>query len=53
MDHPSTLAEDLILHPELTPLLELDQNQNLVCFGWVSPIYTFDKHILDDEDSTQ
>ena len=23
------------------PLLDLDHNGNVVCFGWVSPIYEF------------
>ena len=37
----STLANDLAQHPELCPLLDLDAHNNVVCFGWVSPIYEF------------
>jgi len=37
----STLADDLVAHPDLIPLLDLDHNGNVVCFGWVSPIYEF------------
>ena len=48
MNNPSTLADDLVAHPDLIPLLDLDHNQNVVCFGWVSPIYTFDKSILEE-----
>jgi hypothetical protein len=43
----STLADDLAQHPELCPLLDLDHNGNVVCFGWVSPIYEFDKSIFE------
>lgn len=43
-----TIAEDLKNHPELIPLVDLDSRGNVVCFGWVSPIYTFDKDLLDD-----
>jgi hypothetical protein len=49
----STLADDLVAHPDLIPLLDLDHNQNVVCFGWVSPVYTFDKSILDPPEPTR
>lgn len=39
---------DLSTHPELTPLLDMDKNGNVECFGWVSPIYTFNKEFLED-----
>lgn len=45
----STLANDLAQHPELCPWLDLDHNGNVVCFGWVSPIYEFHKEVLDDQ----
>jgi hypothetical protein len=48
MEHPSTLADDLSQHPELCPLLELDCSDNIVCFGWVSPIYDFTFEDLDE-----
>jgi hypothetical protein len=40
---------DLIAHPELTPIVDIDSRGNVVCFGWVSPIYTFDKDFLEDD----
>jgi hypothetical protein len=45
----STTADDLSQHPELCPLLDLDHNGNVVCFGRVSPIYEFDSGVLDDQ----
>ena len=44
---PTTIKEDLERHPELTPLLDVDANGNVVCFGWVSPIYEFPPKILE------
>jgi len=29
------------------PLLDLDAHNNVVCFGWVSPIYEFDLEDFD------
>ena len=46
---PSTLADDLVAHPDLIPLLHLAPDGNVVCFGWVSPIYEFDSEILNDQ----
>ena len=43
----STLADDLIAHPDLIPLLHLAPDGTVVCFGWVSPIYEFDKSIFE------
>jgi len=43
----STLADDLVAHPDLIPLLDLDAHNNVVCFGWVSPIYEFDLEDFD------
>ena len=43
---PTTIKEDLERHPELTPLLDTDANGNVVCLGWVSPIYEFPKELL-------
>lgn len=45
----STLADDLVEHSDLIPLLDLDFQSNVVCFGWVSPIYEFDKGILEED----
>jgi hypothetical protein len=47
MAHSSTLADDLIAHPDLIPLLHLAPDGTVVCFGWVSPIYEFDKSIFE------
>lgn len=49
-DHPkpSTIREDLERHPELTPMLDVDSEGKIVCFGWASPIYDFPKSILED-----
>ena len=44
----STLADDLVAHPDLIPLLDLEGDK-VVCFGWVSPIYEFDSEILNDQ----
>lgn len=35
------MRRDLEDHPELTPLLEINAAGEVVCFGWVSPIYKF------------
>lgn len=39
---------DIATHPELTPLLEVDADGKVQCFGWVSPIYDFPKSILEE-----
>lgn len=44
---PTSIKEDLERHPELTPLLEVDADGKVVCFGWVSPIYRLPQEILD------
>ena len=41
------LHDDLIRHPELNPILDVDRNGAVVCLGWTSPIYTFNKEFLD------
>lgn len=42
------IREDLERHSELTPIMETDTRGNIVCLGWVSPIYTFNKEFLED-----
>lgn len=32
---------DLEEHPELTPLLDVDKDGNVTCFGWKSPVYSW------------
>ena len=32
---------DLENHTELAPLLDVDKEGRVVCFGWVSPIYGY------------
>jgi hypothetical protein len=43
-----TIREELERHPELTPIMETDTRGNIVCLGWVSPIYTFNREFLED-----
>ena len=44
----TTIKEDLELHPELSPMLDVEANGNVVCFGWVSPVYDVPQDVLDD-----
>lgn len=44
---PTTINEYLERHPELSPLLDVDKNGNVTCFGWVSPVYDFPEEILE------
>ncbi len=43
-----TIKEDLELYPELSPMLDVDPNGNVVCFGWVSPVYDIPQEVLED-----
>jgi len=45
----NSIFDDLVNHPELVPCLEQDSRGNIVCFGWVSPVYYFDKSDLDED----
>lgn len=36
-----SLKLDLVDHPELTPMIDVDRDGNIVCFGWVSPVKDF------------
>lgn len=40
-DSQESMKRDLEKHPELSPLIDVDSRGNVVCFGWVSPIYEF------------
>lgn len=48
MDKPTgemgkaTTKQDLESHPELSPILDSDKDGNIVCIGWLSPIYDWD-----------
>ena len=44
----TTTTQDLLNHPDLIPLLDLDAHGNVVCFGWVSPVYYFPSEGIDD-----
>jgi hypothetical protein len=46
---PTTVKEDLESHPELAPMLDVDSRGNVVCFGWVSPVYDFSMEDLSDQ----
>jgi hypothetical protein len=51
-----TIKADLEQHPELTPILDTDRDGNIVCIGWTSPIYTFNKdflELLEESDGTE
>ena len=53
IDRELNVAEDnesasTLANGPACPLLDLDSRGNVVCFGWVSPIYTFDLDILND-----
>ena len=48
MTKQDTIAEDLKRHPGLAPILEVDSRGNVVCLGWVSPVYEFNKEFLDN-----
>jgi hypothetical protein len=43
-----TIADDLKRHPELNPIMDVDSHGNVVCLGWTSPIYTFDRKLPED-----
>jgi hypothetical protein len=48
-DPESTILEDLLRHPELSPIVDVDSRGNVVCLGWTSPVYEFDKSILEED----
>ncbi len=37
-----TIKQDLEKHPELAPILDADRDGNIICIGWVSPIFTWE-----------
>ena len=37
-----SIKNDLELHPNLSPILDTDHDGNVVCLGWVSPIFTWE-----------
>lgn len=39
----SSIKHDLENHPELSPILESDKDGNIVCLGWISPIYDWEE----------
>jgi hypothetical protein len=43
----TTIKEDLERHPELTPLIDMNAQGQVVCFGWVSPVYELPTEILE------
>ena len=43
-----TIREDLEIHPELSPMIDVDTNGNVVCLGWVSQVYDVPQDVLDD-----
>ena len=38
-----TLENDMNEHPELTPILDTDRRGAVICLGWKSPIYDWNK----------
>ena len=38
-----SIRRDLEDHPELTPIIYEDRNGSIVCLGWKSPVYDWDK----------
>jgi hypothetical protein len=38
-----SIKRDMEEHPELTPILDEDRNGSIVCLGWKSPVYDWDK----------
>lgn len=47
-DKQDTIRQDLERHPELTPIMDTDMDGNVICIGWISPIYTFSKEFLEE-----
>lgn len=37
-----SIKQDLERHPDLSPILDTDRNGNVVCIGWISPIFTWE-----------
>jgi hypothetical protein len=37
----STIRQDLEEHPELSPILDISRAGEVVCLGWVTPIFTW------------
>jgi len=37
-----SIKDDLERCPNLSPILDEDERGNIVCIGWVSPIFTWD-----------
>ena len=46
MTPQGTTTQDLLNHPDIIPLLDLEGDK-VVCFGWVSPIYEFSPEDFD------
>ncbi len=42
-----SLRKDLEEHPELSPMLDVNREGNVVAFGWLSPVYDY----LPEEES--
>ena len=50
-----SIRRDLEEHLELTPILDEDRNGSIVCLGWKSPVYDWNKisDVLDLPERTE